>query len=144
MQTESSFEAQLVEVWRLHSVGHDKDARLRLAYLWQDGFYAGPKATRIILRLLDRLGFITNDPEAWEALPQELVVHRAESGAVDRARGLSWTLDWRVAEKYATADGLPLVRGRVRKSEVLAYFSSDGDGWEENEIVVRRECVRPF
>ncbi len=126
----------LVECWRFQSVGRDDDARRLLLGVWSWAMdeAADEEHVRVALRLLDRLGFTTDDPAAWSSVPDEIVIYRAES----RADGFCWTLDREVAEMHASRYGLAVVRGTTRKADVLAYITHYG----EEEIVVRRNRVR--
>ena len=135
------FEDHLVEVWRFHSVGRDEDARSLLGAIWawaMDGLRSAQEV-RVALRLLDRLGFVTDHAEAWRSLPDELVVYRAESSD-EPSRGFCWTLDRSVAEMHAQEHQLKVTVGVVSKASVLAYITYRG----EDEIVVRRERVSPY
>jgi hypothetical protein len=130
-------EDYVVEVWRLQSAGRDADARELLARVWAWGMdtAASEPALRVALRLFRRLGFVTDDVEAWERLPERLEVARAESA--QGSDGFCWTLDPEIAEMHAARHGLRISRGLVPKSDVLAYITGRG----EEEIVVLRERV---
>jgi hypothetical protein len=132
-------EDYLVEVWRLHAAGRDGDARLLFAGVWGWAMdNANQGFAPVALRLLDRLGFVTDDPEAWQALQDELVVYRAESNVEEPDRGFSWTLDKEIAAMHAARHRLSVSVGRVAKRDVLAYITRRG----EAEIVVHRSDVR--
>lgn len=134
-------EDYLVEVWRLYSVGRDDDARGLLAGVWSWAMdnAAHEGVARVALRLLEtRIGFLTDDAEAWAALPAELVIYRAETNLDHPGWGVCWTLSQSVAEMHAERHGLTVSRGTVGKPNVLAYIT----GYGEEEIVVRREHVR--
>jgi hypothetical protein len=136
-QTLDDPEDYLVECWRLQAAGREEDARQLLAGVWSwamDGS-ASEKMPRVALRLLGRLGFVSDAADDWRALPDELEVYRAESGGED---GLCWTLDRSIAEKHARRHELTVSRGRVSKADVLAYITHRG----EDEIVVPRERVK--
>ena len=128
----------LVEVWRFQSVGRDDDARFLLAGIWSSAMDAAAddRNVRLWFRLRDRVGFVTDDQAAWDALPTELNVYRAESDPT-AARGLAWTVDPEVAEHLAGQKGLALTSGRVAKADVLAFITHRG----EDEILVPREAV---
>lgn len=82
---------------------------------------------------------------AFRSLPDELVVFR---GVLDRgAKSLSWTLDRKLAEWFATRfasvfpDKQPrLATGVVNKADVLAYFIRR----KESEVIVDPKSVKRF
>lgn len=134
------FEDFLVEVWRLAAARRADDARSLLASVWAwsaDGARA-ERDVRVALRLFERFGVVSDDPDGWHGLPDELVVHRAETDD-DARRGLCWTLDPEIAAMHADRHGISVSTGRVRKTDVLAYITCYG----ESEIVVHRENVIP-
>ena len=130
----------LVEVWRFQSVGRDDDARRLLASVWSWAMddVASEQDVRVAARLLERLAFVTDDAEGWQALPDELVIYRAETSPAEPTRGLCWTLDHEIAERNAILHGLSVTRGRVSKAAVRAYIT----GYGEEEIVVERAHVK--
>ena len=131
----------LVEVWRRYPVGRDDDTRNLLARAWSWGMdgVSAEEHLRVALRLIDRLGFVTDDPDAWEALPLRARHLPAEfARATEPGSGFCWTLDPEVAAMYADREDLAVTTGLASKGEVLAYIT----GYGEQEIVVRREHVR--
>jgi len=131
-------EDYLVEVWRLQAAGRPDDARWLLLGVWSwalDNVNAGIAPTAV--RLLERLGFATDNPEEWESLPAEIIIFRAESNPNDPSSGFCWTLERDVADSLAQRQGLTVSTGVIAKSDALAYITHRG----ESEVIVRREVV---
>ena len=89
---------------------------------------------------------LTNDPEAFAALPTELTIYRG-SGSPDAAiNGFSWTLDRTIAEKFARLTTISIGSSamvprkelgfvaamNIYKSEISLYLT----GREEAEVVI--------
>jgi hypothetical protein len=73
------------------------------------------------------------DLAALDALPPRLYVWRGGAGEdADIQRGHSWTTDRQVAEKFAAWTNGKVVRRRIRKSQVIAYFTER----DEHEVVL--------
>lgn len=96
------------------------------------------------LELFRAAGFTTDDPEAAAALhledpSTELTVYHGIEHA-ETERGIAWTLDPKVARFFATRfrREAKVVRGRVRGSDVLAYYRNR----KEEEIVLDPTTVR--
>jgi hypothetical protein len=126
----------LVGAWRLLASGARNEAREKLLLAWQhymDGLQPD-QAGRVAYRLFERLGFLTDDPEAWTQLPDPVTVYRAGAPT-----GLAWTTERETAEFLARQHDLtPVTQGTVAKQDVLAYITGRG----EAEIVARPRRVR--
>lgn len=128
----------IVEVWRLQAASRDADARDLLGRVWSWAMGSGgERAAPVALRLLDRLGFVTDDEDAWANLPDDLVIFRAESDP-EPGRGLCWTIEIDISVMHAERHGLPITAGRIRKGDALAFLTRNG----EAEVVVLRENIR--
>lgn len=83
-----------------------------------------------------------DDQKAFDALPEEFEVWRGYTVEAGKL-GMSWTVDRDKAKwfgyRFSHAEHRPprIAHGRVKKSEVLAYFG----GRNESEIVVLAETV---
>lgn len=66
----------------------------------------------------------------FKALPQEITIWRGSENIDEHQPRMSWTLERRVAEKYATQH---LFKAVINKKYVVAYYS---DNTFEEEIVV--------
>ena len=122
---------QLVEVWRRSASGHADSARELLVQVWSSGMdsLASEQESRVGLRLLEGLAPVTDDPDAWAALPDVLVIHRA-----GQVSGLCWSLEREEAEDLAREYDLsPVTMATVAKTDVLAYVTHKG----EDEIIPR-------
>jgi hypothetical protein len=121
-------ENAIVEIWRRLAAGDEDGARQRLLLVWQHycDELQNERVVRLTLRLLDRLGFSTDAPNEWEALPDPLKLYRV--GPPD---GLAWTVDRDVAESLA--EGAEIVTRTEPKSAALAFIVGRG----EAEIVLR-------
>jgi hypothetical protein len=121
-------------VWADYRAGRLDEAGSLLVRTWWfiDGLYDS-QVGRVALRLFERVGFWTDDPDGWQELPAERVVYRAGP------RGPSWSIDRETVEYLARFHELePLRTGRVARGDVLAYITERG----EHEVVVRPERVR--
>jgi hypothetical protein len=127
----------LVEVWRLYAAGRDDDARKLLLSVWSRAMdtTANERDVRVAVRLLGRLGFVTDAPAEWAEMPARLTIYRAETS--EMMRGLCWTLDPEIAAKHAERDALTITSGSGRKEDVLAYITRRG----ESEIVTHHDRV---
>jgi hypothetical protein len=122
-------------VWQLQSVGrvHEAQALLMAKWSW------GPKrderidqANLVALRLFRRLGFATDDQEAWDALPDPFVVYRAEN----EPGGWAWTTDPEYAESLLEKlKRTEVVSREIAKSEALAYITQH----RESEVLIEPE-----
>jgi hypothetical protein len=129
----SSRGEHLVNVWWLQAAGQVDEAKALLLQEWA----WGPKRdecidreNRIALRLFRRFGFSTDDDAGWQALPDPLVVYRAQDGP----GGWCWTPDRERAEHYRRR--LPrreVVCREIAKSDALAFLSG------ECEVVIESE-----
>lgn len=129
---------QLPAVWRLYASGERNEAARKLVSIWIaaiDGF-TGEQAGRVAIRLLRRMAPVTDDPEAFEALPEQFTVFRQ-----GRPDGFSWSLSpellYGSAEEFGSLTEeeraeFELHRREVRKSDVLALLTSRG----ESEVVL--------
>lgn len=82
------------------------------------------------VKLFHATGFITDDQEGWDSLPDEITVYRGVDGELElTADGPSWTLEKRVAEVFAYRLGAhgDLYRYTMKKSEALAYITDRGE-----------------
>lgn len=78
--------------------------------------------------MLERLGFSTDAPDEWAALPDPLTLYRAGDPG-----GSAWSTDRAVVERWA--DGTDeIVSKTVPKSAALAYIAGRG----EAEVLLRR------
>lgn len=77
-------------------------------------------------------GFATDDPEAWEALPQKLTLYRGGP-----AYGISWTTDREQAEWFANRFGrdYPVWEVTIDKEQALGYLTGRG----ESEVILPPE-----
>ena len=127
-----TFTEQLIEVWRLYASGHEDSARRLLALACSDRTegLSTEQADNVVLHLLDRLAPVTDDAEAWAALPDGLVIYRAGDTSDRR-----WSLEREAAERRAERHGLSprLQMATVAKADVLAFITRPG----EAEIVPR-------
>src|SRR5262249_52758207 len=89
---------------------------------------------RMALRLFERLGFSTDDPDAWAKLPDLLTIYRA--GRV----GVAWTVDPDYAAHALTrmASGGRVRTGTVAKADVLAFITWYG----EAEVILPPSLAR--
>jgi hypothetical protein len=121
-------------VWRLQAQGCDEEALALLVEQWPWGPKRNAKIdqeNRVALRLLRRLGFATNDPAAWRALPDPLVIYRAE----DEPGGCCWTTSRAYAEHFAKEVMRANVTTReIRKADALAFING-----AESEVIVEPE-----
>jgi hypothetical protein len=122
----------LVIVWRLVAAGRAEEARRLLIHSWCQSFdvLSTDQEGRVAVRLFDRLGFSTDDPELWHSLPDPVPVYRFGSP------GVSWTADREIAEeaRRSAGEGAPPIQSRaVAKTEALAFIT----GYGEQEVIVR-------
>jgi hypothetical protein len=92
------------------------------------------------LRACDPRKFMTaRERKAFDALPNEFTVYQGSQGA----QGLSWSLSRGVAEGFASLrTKLPkgeVLERRVKKSEVFAYVSGNG----EREVIILPKSIKP-
>lgn len=136
IKTRGSDSELLITVWQRLRTGDIEDARVRLLWTWassMDGA-SSMQAGRVALALFRRLGFSTDNPEAWQALPDPIQVFRVGQP------GIAWTANRQAAIDLARSHGLaPLRRGLADKGDVLAFITARG----EDEIILPDErCVR--
>lgn len=80
--------------------------------------------------------------EYLASLPDEFYVYRGVGGKVKNPKGLSWTNDYDLAVWFAKRwqQGGYVIKGKVKKEDVLAYFSdrvgSSANDFSETEIVI--------
>lgn len=85
--------------------------------------------------LFREAGFVTDDPEGWEKLPEEFQVFRGVDGEYELTpSGPSWTTDIQVARTFAYRYGAKgtVYRYIAKKSEALAWFADR----HESEIIL--------
>ena len=85
--------------------------------------------------LFREAGFVTDDPEGWEALPERMKLYRGVDGELELTpTGPSWTLSEATARFFAYRGGAngTVYHVTVDKSTALAYFT----GREEAEIIL--------
>ncbi len=118
----------------------DEDYWRRLAQMWIDSeniFEAESLWRRLLgnpARLPSRHLLMTDDERTHLAgLPESITVYRGYSHP-GRRHGMSWSLDRRVATRFAGRFGARghVARCQVAKSDVIAYFAGRG----EQEIVL--------
>lgn len=86
-----------VDVWRLTATGRDEEARAKLLRVWS-GYLdevACLQEGKVAVRLFHRLGFATDAPDEWAALPDPVTVYRAGG------EGVAWTTDPEIASSLA-------------------------------------------
>lgn len=128
----------LVFIWRLFTLGRHDEARERLLFLWSgsiDGL-AERREGRVAVRLFERLGFSTDDPEAWSELPDPLTIYRAGG------EGIAWTVDRGVAEQHAgqEEERVSVRASTISKADALAFITRYG----EAEVLVRPSALPPL
>lgn len=145
--------------WSLYIVAHARPYRLtRLADLFDSGlidrdelrplleqFWRDTEFPRqfgaIPRRLFRAAGFLTDAPELWKTMPDELIVYRGASRKPG-PNAISWSLARGVGEFFARRFSTKrkpgqLWRADVHKRDVLAYFEGRG----EAEIVVSPSVI---
>ncbi len=129
MRTRGTLSDTLVKVYRLHEQGRNAAARKLLLAAWTSSMdaFSGEQDARVALKLLRRLGFSTDNPDDWDALPDPLTVYRAGRP------GLAWTTEREVAEYLAEDHELgPITTRTIAKAEALAYITQRG----ESEVIL--------
>src|SRR5882724_7289000 len=111
----------LVLVRGLIASDRSDEARQRLLLGWSSRFdpdFPSTQQSRVALRLFERLGFSTDDEEAWDALPDSLSIYR-----IGNEEGLSWTTDREVAEHLLVPDKVGVKVRIIQKKDVLAVIT---------------------
>lgn len=139
--------------WRGYLLAHERPYRMMLLErLYDRGVISQSELAEVLLdiwvdteapevnqeipiMLFREVGFITDNPERWDELPDEITVYRGVDGDFERtATGPSWTLDLRVAKFFAyrfNQDG-GVYSYTCDKDEALAFIT----GRDEAEIIL--------
>jgi hypothetical protein len=97
------------------------------------GIAPDSQESHVALRLFQRLGFSTDDPDAWAALPDPVPMYRTGS-----TEGVSWTTDLEIAEANAALTKTTVLAGIAEKADVLAFTTGRG----ESEVIIRPNWMR--
>lgn len=120
----------ILENWWVRGKLTAEEARELLIDMWQDTELPSVNLNDPIF-LFSELGFLTDDEEGWNKLPDTFTIYRG--GSKD---GISWTLNKDIAKKFNNRvypeENRQLWKAEATKEEVLAYFT----GRSEEEIVI--------
>lgn len=84
----------------------------------------------IPVMLFHAAGFLSDDPERWEDLSDEITLYRGVDGELElTADGPSWTLNLKTARFFAYRYGAEgtVYRYTAKKSEALAFIAGRGE-----------------
>jgi hypothetical protein len=114
----------------------DDDTRALAGHVWTDSENLDQYEAEWRAMLTAPAGHglvLCDDPQGWAALPDTLTVYRGDCPD----GGLSWSLDPKVAQFFATRFDArhPLLTGTVAKADVVGYLA----GRSESEVLILRD-----
>lgn len=123
----------LRRLYERDTITYDEMTEL-LLYWWTDTELPQSSQDDAII-LFQQIGFMTDDQEGWDAMPDELELWRGVDGKFEMTKdGPAWSTNRKVAEFFARRyeGGQDLYRIVIQKEEATAWIT----GRDESEVIL--------